>query len=1356
MNKFVYGSVLASLAGMFLLVATVTLSPTASQQLASLLGMSLTPVAPTEEFETVAGTISSSIETPIAFPTDANIINVKTDYGAVGDGVTDDTVAIQNALRENNKGSSSIDNFSPRTIYFPPGTYLISDTLVTEDPNTGEPRNAVRIVGAGTEYTTIKLQDNASGFESGEKFMIHMGNDGGLANTGYGNYIQHITIDAGSGNDGAVGVWYEVANSGAVEHVKIVSSDPNGNGNTGLYFPQSPVGSGYVKDLVVDGFDYGIHFRRLPASVNNIVFEDIHLKNQNVAGIWNEGKNIQILDLVSENNPIAILSEEINTGIVLVRGTLSGPGSGPAIDLRDGGFFYGRDVTASGFDNIITIGADDHFVGKTTMVEWSSHDYYKGLTQHTPTEDIASYISLNLPIKVSPEYHSNDFSTWANVTDFPGANDSERFQAAIDSGAETIYFPYGSYVIDEEVVVRGDVKKVDFMFSLIEGSGSVRVDNTSSTFVMLENVNAYIDFTHNSPDTVVIRNVGARPVTDITTGSGASGDLFVDNMGPQPRVNIGNGIHAWFRQLNRERRSFTNDGATVWNFGENNEFHDTGNPSNPAFGRFITKNGGTSEIIGGALDIRDIDIPSGNGAFIHSDNSTVSVVMVGMNIEGATINNVLKDFNSENDIQYLSDWLIDIPVTSRVDRIIIPLYVSPWHEGETPPEVDVTAPAQTTDVSANNITETEVVLEWTATGDDGTTGTATAYDIRYGTEAITDANFADATAVANPPTPSAAGAAESHTIDSLDPETTYYAALKTSDEVGNTSELSNVISFTTLTQTDTTPPSAVNDLSVTDTTETSLSVGWTATGDDGTTGTATAYDIRYGTEAITDANFANATAVANPPTPSAAGAAESLTLSSLTSDTTYYVALKVTDDEGNTSAISNITNGTTDEEQAPPPPPPQGEETVFEDSFEGGLAQWSQDSQNDWFHTSAAKITDSDAAGVNGRANDAELIATINLGGHTSATVSYSWFISGRLDNGEYLAFDVSTDGGNSWNEFSRLRGNQDQENTWITESHVFTDITELMIRFRGNMSFTLEDAYLDDVTVVAGTAGDSGGDDPDPVPPTSDTTPPSAVNDLSVTDTTETSLSVGWTATGDDGTTGTATAYDIRYGTEAITDANFANATAVANPPTPSAAGAAESLTLSSLTSDTTYYVALKVTDDEGNTSAISNITNGTTDEEQAPPPPPPQGEETVFEDSFEGGLAQWSQDSQNDWFHTSAAKITDSDAAGVNGRANDAELIATINLGGHTSATVSYSWFISGRLDNGEYLAFDVSTDGGNSWNEFSRLRGNQDQENTWITESHVFTDITELMIRFRGNMSFTLEDAYLDDVTVVAGTE
>ncbi|MCP3976554.1 MAG: hypothetical protein GY720_18865, partial [bacterium] len=91
---------------------------------------------------------------------------------------------------------------------------------------------------------------------------------------------------------------------------------------------------------------------------------------------------------------------------------------------------------------------------------------------------------------------------------------------------------------------------------------------------------------------------------------------------------------------------------------------------------------------------------------------------------------------------------------------------------------------------------------------------------------------------------------------------------------------------------------------------------------------------------------------------------------------------------------------------------------VFYDSFENGAwnGLWTEDSQGDWFTSSQRSTAGSRSAEVDGRAEDAELESIpIGLQGGTTATITFDWYIERGLDNGEYLAFDVSTDGGSTW-----------------------------------------------------------------------------------------------------------------------------------------------------------------------------------------------------------------------------------------------------------------------------------------------------------------------------------------------------
>ena len=86
----------------------------------------------------------------------------------------------------------------------------------------------------------------------------------------------------------------------------------------------------------------------------------------------------------------------------------------------------------------------------------------------------------------------------------------------------------------------------------------------------------------------------------------------------------------------------------------------------------------------------------------------------------------------------------------------------------------------------------------------------------------------------------------------------------------------------------------------------SVTLRWTAPGDDGMVGRAKAYLLRYSTAPMTDANFANATPITTVPAPMPAGSLETFQVTGLTSNTAYYFALKTVDDAGNWSGLSNV------------------------------------------------------------------------------------------------------------------------------------------------------------------------------------------------------------------------------------------------------------------------------------------------------------------------------------------------------------------------------------------------------------------------------------------------------------------
>ena len=110
------------------------------------------------------------------------------------------------------------------------------------------------------------------------------------------------------------------------------------------------------------------------------------------------------------------------------------------------------------------------------------------------------------------------------------------------------------------------------------------------------------------------------------------------------------------------------------------------------------------------------------------------------------------------------------------------------------------------------------------------------------------------------------------------------------------------------------------------------------------------------------------------------------------------------------------------------------------------------------------------------------------------------------------------------------------------------------------------------------------------------DDVPPGAVGDLAASGPGSNTMVLNWTATGDDGTEGTATFYQVRYSTSPIDETTFAAATRAGNEPEPLPFGSAQSMEVRGLNFSTTYYFAIKAYDEFGNPGPISNVASGTT----------------------------------------------------------------------------------------------------------------------------------------------------------------
>lgn len=537
------------------------------------------------------------------YPSRVGWVNVKS-YGATGDGVTDDTKAVQKAIR-----TYPQQYLTRIVVFFPDGIYLVSDTLKYLN---GYYDCGVTLQGQSVEGTVIRLADNAPGYNdpANPKPLIYTRS----GNQSFNQYIFNMTINTGENNPGVTAIDYVTNNLGAIKNVKIISED--GKGYCGLFMERSWPGPGLITNVTIYGYKYGISMAKREYSMT---FENITLINQTVCGFKNTGNEAAIRKLTSINSVPVI----INSGqIVLMEGNFTG-GSAGTNAIINSDFIYLRNIKSSGYRNILTNGYDS--IETEIITEYCNkqpqilYPYQGGL-------------SLNLPIKETPEYYNNDTTQWANVKDY-GAKAVDLLYASFDatngirkafrSGKAVVYFPPkgsngSSYHIYDTITIPASVKMIigfDFASISKHNSGNLIVKEDSPDPLFFERI--ALSVTNLSKRTVVMKHMKCS-----YDNGPNSGDLYVEDIVGQ--ITPTYAMNMWARQLNTEMQSekdfdVINRGGLYWILGQKTEGHAVINK---------TEAGGYSEILGGLMYPASsfYATDSASAAFI-SENGCISSIM---------------------------------------------------------------------------------------------------------------------------------------------------------------------------------------------------------------------------------------------------------------------------------------------------------------------------------------------------------------------------------------------------------------------------------------------------------------------------------------------------------------------------------------------------------------------------------------------------------------------------------------------------------------------------------------------------------------------------------------------------------
>jgi hypothetical protein len=516
----------------------------------------------------------------VVFPEEA-VINIAKQYGARGDGKTDDTAAIQQALDHYANAS--------KILYLPEGTYLLSDTLKWgSGTHGGMAQKRTVLQGAGIDRTILRLRDRASGFQTTPKAVIWTGEKPAQR---FRNGLRDLTVSIGSGNPSAVGIQYIANNQGTVQYVKITSADKT-SGSIGLDLGYTDEqGPCLIRHVTVEGFEVGISMKHV---VDSVTLECISCTGQRRAAVVNDGQCVSMRRFRSRNTVPAVINSGFNSFLVLTDAHLEGGDSHEAA-LLNSGYALLRNIQTGGYAAAVRQtdrnGAVKELPPDTAVREWRSHEAYTLFPANEET--------LGLTVRETPEAPLHPLSQWVSPTEFGGnpnddGDDSAAVQRAIDSGKKVVYFPYGKWIIDGTVEIRGAVEVFTFQENGPQGGGTIRIADGDAKTVFFERINFLykpINLEIAAARDVVIRSVTWGTGRIVLNGTGT---LFLEDT-CLCDLTIPKGLSVYARQLNIEHSGgckLLNDGGLLWILGLKTEKQGT---------ICQTRRGGKTEILGGLV-----------------------------------------------------------------------------------------------------------------------------------------------------------------------------------------------------------------------------------------------------------------------------------------------------------------------------------------------------------------------------------------------------------------------------------------------------------------------------------------------------------------------------------------------------------------------------------------------------------------------------------------------------------------------------------------------------------------------------------------------------------------------------------
>ncbi|KAF1347903.1 family 55 glycoside hydrolase [Delphinella strobiligena] len=438
----------------------------------------------------------------VAFGSDSYTVyrNVM-DYGAKGDGTTDDTAAINSAITAGSRCGLGCDSstVTPAIVYFPPGTYKISTPIIQYyyTQLIGDAINPPTIT-ADSSFVGIALID-ADPYESnGDNWYTNQNN--------FFRQIRNFVINLKPMGKSGSGIHWQVAQATSLQNIVFDMYAGSDSTQQGIFMDNGS--GGFMSDLVFNGGNYGAFLGNQQFTSRNWTFNNC---NTAIFMNWNWAwtlKSVTInncgvgIDMSNGGSTaqtvgsIILMDSKISNTPIGIKTAFSLSGSSPTtsgtlvIDNVD----FSTNVPIA----VSSTSGSSVLAGNTKVTLWRQGREYTGATGSRvqaaasgPSKPAALLSSSGAFFERSkPQYQSYAASAFVSVKGSAyGAvgdgvtDDTAAIQAAMNAvGADTskiLYFDHGAYLITKTIQVPANIKMTGEIWPLIMASGSFFQDETS-------------------------------------------------------------------------------------------------------------------------------------------------------------------------------------------------------------------------------------------------------------------------------------------------------------------------------------------------------------------------------------------------------------------------------------------------------------------------------------------------------------------------------------------------------------------------------------------------------------------------------------------------------------------------------------------------------------------------------------------------------------------------------------------------------------------------------------------------------------------------------------------------------------